>query len=101
VNEEFPIKEADKKRIIKDFKSNRFACIRCGSRKIKITTVEPYNDRINVNGRYKASNSEIEIESKFNVTSLLFCEKCKHRFYMKILDQGIRNTDTYFDNTLE
>ena len=103
MNEKFPVIETDKNRIINDFKSNKFACIRCGSRKIKITTVESYNDGMNVNGRYASSNSDINVELTltFHVTGLLFCEKCKHRFYVKILDQGIRNTDIYFDNTLE
>jgi transcription elongation factor Elf1 len=101
MNEKFPVKETDKNRIITYFKSNKFVCIRCGSKKIKITSGEPNNERININGLYVSSNSDIEVELSFHVTGLLFCNKCRHRFYVKIVDQGIKNTDVYFDNTLE
>ncbi|HKQ21780.1 MAG TPA: hypothetical protein VJS91_07055 [Nitrososphaeraceae archaeon] len=101
MNEKFPVKETDKNRIITYFKSNKFACIRCGSKKIKITSGEANNERININGLYVSSNSDIEVELSFHVTGLLFCNKCRHRFYVKIVDQGIKNTDVYFDNTLE
>ena len=70
MRDRFSIKENNKAQIIKDFKSIKFACIRCGSLDIETTAVEPYDDG-------------------------------KHRFYVKILDQGIRNTDVYFDNMLE
>ena len=101
MNEKFPVKETEKNRIINYFKSNKFACIRCGSKKIKITSGEASNGRININERYMTSNSDIDVELSFRVTGLLFCNKCNHRFYLKIMDQGIRNTDIYFDNTLE
>lgn len=100
MNDKFLIKENNKERIIKDFKLTRFACIRCGSRDMEITAVEPYADGINVHGHNEPSNRDNDIEFT-RVTGLLLCGKCKHRFYVKILDQGISNTDVYFDNTLE
>ena len=96
----FPIKENDKERIINDFKTTKFACIRCGSRDIETITTKPYADGINIHGRNEHTNHNKEIELTFYVTALLFCGNWKHRFHVKILDQGIRNTDEYFDNTL-
>ena len=101
MRDRFPIKENNKARIIKDFKSIKFACIRCGSLDIETTAVEPYDDGINVHSPYDSSKRDGDNEMTFYVTSLLFCMTCKHRFYVKILDQGIRNTDVYFDNMLE
>jgi transcription elongation factor Elf1 len=100
MNDKFIIKENNKERIIKDLKLTRFACIRCGSRDIEITAVEPYADGIKVHGHNEPSIRDIDIEFT-RVTGLLLCGKCKHRFYVKILDQGISNTDVYIDNTLE
>ena len=100
MNDKFPIKENNKERIIKEFKLTRFACIICGSRDIEITAVEPYADGIKVHGHNEPSNRDNDIEFT-RVTGLLLCGKCNHRFYVKILDQGISNTDVYFDNTLE
>ena len=99
MNDKSPIKENNKERIIKD-KLARFACIICGSRDIEITAVEPYADGIKVHGHNEPSDRDNDIEFT-RVTGLLLCGKCKHRFYVKILDQGISNTDIYFDNTLE
>ena len=95
-----PIKENDKERIINDFKTTKFACIRCGSRDIETITTKPYADGINIHSCYELTNHNKEVELTFYVTGLLFCRNCKHRFHVKILDQGIRNTDEYFDNTL-
>jgi transcription elongation factor Elf1 len=97
----FPIEENDYDRIIGDFKEIKFACIRCGSRDMEITGVEPYADGINAHSRPESSDHGNDIELTFYITGILFCRNCKHRFYLKILDQGIRNTDVYFDNTLE
>ena len=97
----FPIEENDYDRIVDDFKEIKFACIRCGSRDIEITGVEPYTDGINAHSRLESSDNGNDIELTFYITGFLYCRKCKHRFYLKILDQGIRNTDVYFDNTLE
>ncbi|HEX7817974.1 MAG TPA: hypothetical protein VF419_01220 [Nitrososphaeraceae archaeon] len=100
MNDKFSIKENNKERIIKDFKLTRFACIICGSRDLEITAVEPYADGIKVHSHNEPSNHYNDIEFT-RLTGLLLCGKCNHRFYVKILDQGISNTDVYFDNTLE
>ena len=93
------IKENDIDRIICNFKKTKFTCIRCGSTDIEITGVKPYSGGINKHGIYRFQT--IGDDETFYITSLLDCRNCKHRFYMNMLDQGIRNTDVYFDNTLE
>jgi len=99
LREGFPIKENDKERIINDLKTTKFACIRCGLKDIETITTKDYTDGINVHGIYEHTNHNKET-GIFYVTALLFCRNCKHRFHVKIFDQGIRNTDEYFDNTL-
>lgn len=99
MNEKSPINENNFERINKDFRSIKFACVSCGSREIEIISVEPHVNG-KVQGLHESSSPDNDIELTFYVTGLLFCINCKHRFYVKILDQGIRNTDVYFDNTL-
>lgn len=99
MREEYPIKEKDYERIIKDFRSIRFPCIRCGSKDIEIVGADQHADRINVRGIHPPSPIK-DIELTFYVAGILFCRKCNHRFHVKILDQGTRNTNVYFDNML-
>jgi hypothetical protein len=100
MSEEFPIREEDWERIINDFKSIKFPCIRCGLQDIEINEIQPYADGIDFHGVGQAANPKNERQTIFYVTGLLSCTRCKHRFYIKILDQGNRNTNVYFDNTL-
>jgi DNA-directed RNA polymerase subunit RPC12/RpoP len=100
MKEEFPIRGENKERIINDFRLIKFRCIRCGSKNIQINEIQPYADGINFHGRGQTANPKNEIELTFYVTALLFCKRCNHRFHMKILDQGTRNTNVYFDNML-
>jgi len=86
MSEEFPIREEDEERIKNSFSSIKFSCIRCGLRDIEINEIELYHKE--------------ETESAFYVTALLYCRRCNHRFHMKILDQGLRNTNVYFNNKL-
>ena len=99
MREEYPIKEKDYERIIKDFRSIRFPCIRCGSKDIEIVGSDPHVDGINVHGNQPPSPIK-DIELTFYVAGILFCRKCNHRYHVKILDQGTRNTNVYFDNML-
>ena len=99
MREEYPIKEKDYERIMKDFRSIRFPCIRCGSKDIEIVVADPQADKINIRGIHPPRPIK-DIESTFYVAGILFCRKCNHRFHVKILDQGIRNTNVYFDNGL-
>jgi len=97
---EFPIRENDTERIINDFKSIRFPCIRCGLKGTEIIGVEVHVDKVKIQGLRHSNNSDREIKMILYVTGLLFCKRCNHRFHMKILDQGTRNTNVYFDNML-
>jgi len=99
MREKYPVKEKDYERIIKDFRSIRFPCIRCGSKDIEILGADSHTDGINVRGIHPPSPNK-DIELTLYVAGILFCRKCNHRFYVKILDQGIRNTNVYFDNRL-
>ena len=84
-SKEFPTREEDVERK-KSFSSIKFSCIRCGLKKIEINEIQSYPTK--------------GTETALYVTALLFCKRCNHRFYVKILDQGARNIDIYFDNTL-
>ena len=100
MNKEFQIREEDKERIIDDFRSIKFRCIRCGLQNIQVIGAEPCADGINVHGSHESADPKKDIEMTFYITGLLFCKRCNHRFHVKILDQGTRNTDVYFDNML-
>ena len=99
MRKEYPIKEKDYERIMKDFRSIRFPCIRCGSKDIKIVVADPHADKINVRGIHPSSTIK-DTALIFYVAGILFCRKCNHRFHVKILDQGPRNTNLYFNNML-
>jgi DNA-directed RNA polymerase subunit RPC12/RpoP len=100
MKEEFPIREKDEQRIKNDFRLMKFRCIRCGFKDIEINEIEPHADGINFRGVGRPANSKDDIETTFYVTGLLFCRRCNHRFHVKILDQGPRNTNIYFNNML-
>ena len=100
MSEEFPIREEDKERIKDDFRSIKFHCIICGLKDIEINEIEPHAGRINFRGVRDSANPKKDIKTTFYVTGLLFCRRCNHRFHVKILDQGTRNTNVYFDNML-
>jgi len=85
MTKEFTTREEHRERIKKSFSSIKFSCIRCGLQKIEMNEIQSYPNK----------GTEIAY-----VTALLFCRRCKHRFHVKILDQGARNTDVYFNNTL-
>jgi hypothetical protein len=99
MKKESSIKEQDYERIIDDFRSIRFPCIRCGSKNMEVIEADSHADGINVHSIHSHSPTR-DIELTFYVAGILFCRKCNHRFHVKILDQGIRNTNVYFDNTL-
>jgi len=85
MTKEFTTREEHGKKIKKSFSSIKCSGIRCGLQKIATVQIQSY------------PNKGTEIA---DVTALLFCRRCKHRFHVKILDQGARNTDVYFNNTL-
>jgi len=98
--EKFPIRQQDEERIKNDFRSIKVHCIRCGLEDIEISGVESQADGITVHGLYQPGNPHDDRERTFYVTGLLFCRRRNHRFHVKILDQGLRNTNVYFNNML-
>jgi len=98
MRKEFSVKEKDYKRIINDFKSTRFSCIRCGSKNLEIIDADSHLEGIKDHDTPTSPTKDIELT--FYVAGILSCRKCNHRFHVKILDQGIRNTNLYFDNSL-
>lgn len=99
MRKEYSVKEKDYKRIINDFKSTRFSCIRCGSKNLEIIDADSHLEGIKDHDNPSTSPIK-DIELTFYVAGILFCRKCNHRFHVKILDQGISNTNVYFDNRL-
>jgi DNA-directed RNA polymerase subunit RPC12/RpoP len=83
-----------------DFRLMKFRCIRCGFQDIEINEIEPHADGINFRSVGQPAKPKKDIETTFYVTGLLFCRRCNHRFHVKILDQGPRNTNLYFNNML-
>lgn len=94
------VKQKDYERIIKDFKSIKFSCIRCGSKNIKVMDADSHPDGIKVHGVLPTSPSKDNKMTTLYVVGILICMKCNHRFHVKIFDQGMRNTNLYFDNSL-
>jgi transcription elongation factor Elf1 len=86
MSKRLPTREEYKEKIEKRFSSTKFSCIRCGVQNMEINEIQPYP----TNGT----------ETALYVTALFLCRRCNHRFHVKILDQGTRNTDLYFDSTL-
>jgi transcription elongation factor Elf1 len=86
MNKTLPTREEYKEKIEKRFSSTKFSCIRCGVQNIEINEIQSYPTK----------GTEIALY----VSALLLCRTCNHRFHVKILDQGTRNTDLYFDSTL-
>ncbi|HKX20520.1 MAG TPA: hypothetical protein VJM74_02490 [Nitrososphaeraceae archaeon] len=86
MSKRLPTREEYKEKIEKRFSSTKFSCIRCGLQNIEINEIEPYPTKVT--------------ETVLYVTALLFCRRCNHRFHVRILDQGTRNTNLYFDSTL-
>ncbi|HVE37103.1 MAG TPA: hypothetical protein VNA18_02815 [Nitrososphaeraceae archaeon] len=99
MRKEYSVKEKDYNRIISDFKSTRFSCIRCGSKNLEILDADSHLEGIKDHDNPPTSPTK-NIELTFYVAGILSCRKCNHRFHVKILDQGIRNTNLYFDNSL-
>jgi len=86
MNKRLPTREEFKEKIEKRFSSTKFSCMRCGVQNIEINEIQPYSTEGTQTALY--------------VTALLLCTRCIHIFHVKILDQGIQNTDLYFDSTL-
>ena len=81
------------------FKSIGFSCIKCGSKNIQVSNV--YSNLNETQSRDESlTDRNNDFETAFFISGILFCDKCNHRFYAKILDQGVKNTDLYFDNSL-
>ena len=99
MRKEYSVKWKEYERIISDFRSIGFYCIRCGSKKIKVIDVDSNPDG-NKNYRSRSNKSAKKTELHFYLAGILHCRKCNHRFYVKILDQGTRNTNLYIDNCL-
>lgn len=99
MRKEYSVKEKDYNRIINDFKSTRFSCIRCGSKNLEILNADSHLEGITDHDS-PPTNPTKDIGLTFYVAGILSCRKCNHRFHVKIWDQGIRNTNLYFDNSL-
>jgi transposase-like protein len=87
---ESPIKVIDEETTKKRFKKTNFYCLRCGSRDVvKKENIKYFVERKNFHPRGK-SPSLNDVETTFFVTASLYCIRCKHTYFVKILDEGIK-----------
>ena len=82
IDEEFPVRNQERQVFTDRFNSMKFSCIRCGLNDLNKSDIEFYID-----GNDFPNASPNSIEQTFFVTGMLFCNRCKHRFFVKILDQ--------------
>ena len=87
---ESPVKMIDEETTKKRFKKTNFYCLRCGSPDVvKKDNIKYFAERKNFHPRGK-SPSLNDVETTFFVTASLYCIRCKHTYFVKILDEGIK-----------
>jgi transposase-like protein len=87
---EYPVKEINEEITKKRFTQTKFYCLRCGAFDIiKKDNMKFFAERKNYHSRaqYEYAN---DVETTFFVTSSLYCTRCKHTYFVKILDEGIK-----------
>ena len=88
--EEYPVKDIKEEIVNKHFKQTNFYCLRCGSPDIvKKNNIKFFAQRKNFHPRGR-SVSNNDVETTFFVTASLYCVRCKHTYFVKILDEGIK-----------
>lgn len=87
---EYPVKAIDEESTKKRFKQTYFYCLRCGAPDIvKKDNIKFFAERKNYHPR-RQSGSDNDVETTFFVTATLYCVRCKHTYFVKILDEGIK-----------
>ena len=87
---EYPVKHIDEETTKKRFTQTNFFCLRCGASDIvKKDNIKFFAERINFHPRSKSTSAN-DVETTFFVTASLYCVRCKHTYFVKILDEGIK-----------
>jgi transposase-like protein len=90
MTEESPVKVIDEDLTKYHFKKANFYCLRCGAFDIIIKDdVKFFGERNNHRSRSKSPPLN-EVEKTLNVSGSLYCPKCKHTYFVKIFDEGIK-----------
>jgi transposase-like protein len=87
---ESPVKVIDEETTKKRFKKTNFYCLRCGTSDIvKKDNIKFFAERNSHRPRIKSAFLN-DVETTFFVTASLYCARCKHTYFLKILDEGIK-----------
>jgi hypothetical protein len=87
---ESPVRVIDEESTKKRFKKTNFYCLRCGTPDVVIKdNIKYFAERNNHRPRSKSASLN-DVETKFLVTASLYCIRCKHTYFVKILDEGIK-----------
>jgi transposase-like protein len=87
---ESPIRVIDEESTKKRFKKNNFYCLRCGAANVvKKDNIKFFAERNNHRPRSKSASVN-DVETTFFVTASIYCVRCKHTYFVKILDEGIK-----------
>ncbi len=87
---ESPVNVIDEETTKKRFKKTNFYCLRCGTPDIvKKDNIKFFPERKNFHPRSKSPPLN-DVEITFFVTASLYCVRCKHTYFLKILDEGIK-----------
>jgi hypothetical protein len=87
---EYPVKAISEEITKKRFTQTNFYCLRCGEYDIvKKDNIKFFAHRKNYHPR-RQSPSANDVETTFFVTASLYCVRCKHTYFVKILDEGIK-----------
>jgi hypothetical protein len=73
-----------------DVKKTNFYCLRCGTCDIvKKDNIKFFAECENFHPRSKSASLN-DVETTFFVTASLYCVRCKHTYFLKILDEGTK-----------
>jgi hypothetical protein len=87
---ESPVRVIDEESTKKRFKKTNFYCLRCGTPDVVIKdNIKYFAERNNHRPRSKSASLN-DVETTFFVTASLYCIRCKHTYFVKILDEGIK-----------
>lgn len=85
-----PLKVIEEELTKYHFKKANFYCLRCGASDVVIKDNVKFFAQYN-NHRPRSKRSPVnEVETTFNVTASLYCIRCKHTYFVKIFDEGIK-----------
>ena len=87
---DYPVKAIDEDTTKKHFTQTKFYCLRCGSPDIvKKDNIKYFARSKDYHPRIQSAPTN-DVETTFFVTGSLYCIKCKHTYFVKILDEGIK-----------